>query len=154
LPKLQRPVWSYRQFKDYDYHAFPGDPVGAFPATYEQRDDAEGYFEVGTYANGVLAALTYSLPWIKSLGPANIQKHVLGLNGKLRREMPRLGFDCITPESSRGTIIGFAVKDDAATAAKLKDKKVDVGLSRGRMRVSPSFYNTTADVDALLSALS
>jgi selenocysteine lyase/cysteine desulfurase len=154
LPKLERSQWSYRQTASYDYHAFPGDPAGPFPASYEQLETAAGYFEVGTYANSVLAALSYSLPWIQKIGLARIQSHVLELNAKLRVEMPRLGFECITPEGARGTIIAFAVKDGAATAAKLKAKKVDVSLSPGRMRVSPSIYNTMADVDALLDALS
>jgi selenocysteine lyase/cysteine desulfurase len=102
----------------------------------------------------VLAALSYSLPWIQKIGVTKIQSHALELNAKLRAEMPRLGFECITPEGARGTIIAFAVKDGAATAAKLKAKKVDVSLSPGRMRVSPSIYNTMADVYALLGALS
>ena len=153
LSKLQRSQWSYRQFTRFDYHAFPGDTAGSFPASYEQRDDAAGMFEVGTYANEVLAALTYSLPWIESLGVAKIQEHALKLNTRLRTEMPRLGYDCITPEESRGAIVGFAVKDNATTAARLKAKKIDVGLSTGRMRVSPSIYNTAADVEALLAAL-
>ena len=154
LPHLQRPQMSFRQVDDFEYHAFPGDPAGAFPATYSQREDAAGYFEVGTYANGVLAALTYSLPWIHTLDPAAINRHALSLNDHLRAEMPRRGYPCITPETSRGSIIAFAVKDNAATAAKLHARKVDVGLSPGRMRVSPSFYNTMADADALLAALS
>ena len=154
LSKLQRTQWSYRQFTEFDYHAFPGDPVGPFPASYTQHEDAAGFFETGTYANGVLAALTYSLPWIQSLGVANIQRHALELNSKLRAEMPRLGYECITPEGARGAIIGFRVKDDAGTAAKLKAKKIDVSLSAGRMRVSPSVYNTRADIEALLAALS
>jgi selenocysteine lyase/cysteine desulfurase len=154
LPKLERVQWSFRQVDTYDYHAFPGDPDGQFPASYEQREDAAGHFEVGTYANGVLAVLTYSLPYIQRIGVDKIQKHALELNGRLRAEMPKLGYPCITPEGSSGAIIAFAVKDDSATAAKLKAKKVDVGSSRGRIRVSPSVYNTHADVDALLSALS
>jgi selenocysteine lyase/cysteine desulfurase len=154
LPKLQRTQWSFRQFTEFNYHAFPGDPAGPFPASYEQHEDAAGYFEVGTYANSVMAALTYSLPWLQRVGVATIQRHALGLNARLRREMPRLGYACITPEGAGGAIVGFAVKDDAGTAAKLKAKKVDVGLSPGRMRVSPSVYNTEGDVEALLAALS
>jgi selenocysteine lyase/cysteine desulfurase len=154
LPKLERSQWSFRQTASYDYHAFPGDPAGPFPASYEQLQTAAGYFEVGTYANSVLAALSYSLPWIQRIGVEKIQGHALALNARLRVEMPRLGFECITPERARGTIVAFAVKDGAATAAKLKAKKVDVSLSPGRMRVSPSIYNTMADVEALLNALS
>jgi selenocysteine lyase/cysteine desulfurase len=153
LPKLERSQWSFRQTARYDYHAFSGDPAGPFPASYEQMQTAAGHFEVGTYANSVLAALSYSLPWIQKIGPAKIQEHALALNAKLRREMPRFGYHCITPEEARGTIIAFAVKDDARTAAKLKAKKVDVGLNRGRIRVSPAIYNTMTDVDALLNAL-
>jgi selenocysteine lyase/cysteine desulfurase len=154
LSKLQRSQWSFRQFESFDYHAFPGDPAGPYPASYQQHNDAAGLFEVGTYANGVLATLTYSLPWIQSLGPANIQAHALKLNGILRKEMPRLGYPCITPDGARGAIITFSVKDDASTSARLSAKKVDVGLSPGRMRVSPSIYNTEGDVQALLAALS
>jgi len=154
LPKIERSQWSFRQTANYDYHAFPGDPAGPFPASYEQLQTAAGYFELGTYANSVLAALSYSLPWIQKIGVEKIQGHALELNARLRAEIPRLGFECITPEGARGTIIAFAVKDGAATAAKLKAKKVDVSLSPGRMRVSPSIYNTMADVDALLNALS
>jgi len=154
LPKLQRTQWSFRQFNSFDYHAFPGDPDGPFPASYQQHNDAAGLFELGTYANGVLAALTYSLPWIHSLGPANIQKHALSLNNILRKEMPKLGYPCITPEGAGGAIIAFSVKDNATTAARLAAKKIDVGMSTGRMRVSPSIYNTEADVHAMLAALS
>lgn len=154
LPKLQPTQWSYRQVTDFEYHAFPGDSPGPFPASYNKREDAAGLFELGTYANGVLAALQYSLPWIGSLGVAEIQKHALSLNGKLRAEMPRLGYQCITPEQSRGPIIAFAVRDNSSTAAKLRTRKIDVGLSAGRMRISPSVYNTAADADALLAALS
>jgi selenocysteine lyase/cysteine desulfurase len=153
LPKVERSQWSYRQTESFDYHAFPGDPEGPFPASYRQLEDATGHFEVGTYANSVLAALSYSLPWIQQIGVAKIQAHALELNAKLRREMPRLGYECITPEDAKGAIVAFSVKDDAATAAKLTAKKIDVSLSPGRMRVSPSIYNTVADVDALLDVL-
>lgn len=153
LPRLERTQWSFRQTESFDSHAFPGDPEGPFPASYVQREDAAGHFEVGTYANGVLAALSYSLPWIQSLGLKQIQAHALELNGRLRAEMPRLGYACLTPEGAGGAIIAFAVKDGATTAVKLRAKKIDVGMSTGRMRVSPSMYNTMADVEAMLASL-
>ena len=154
LPRVERSQWSFRQTASFDYHAFPGDPTGPFPASYEQMQDAAGHFEVGTYANGVLAALSYSLPWIQQIGVERIQQHARALNAKLRAEMPRLGYACITPEDSAGAIIAFSVKDDEGTAAKLKAKKIDVGMNPGRMRVSPSIYNTMDDVQSLLAALS
>jgi len=153
LPTLQRTQWSYRQFSEMEYHAFPGDSPGPFPATFEQLRTAAGYFETGTYANAVLATLSYSLPWIQELGIANIQRHAHALSAVLREEMPRLGFACITPVDAQGSIVSFAVKDDAGTAAKLKRANVDVSLNPRRMRVSPSIYNNEAYVQALLEAL-
>ena len=154
LPTLERPMMSFRQFAEMEYHTLPGDTPGPFPATFEQLHTAAGYFEVGTYANPVIAALSYSLPWMQQVGVANIQKHAHGLNTVLRAELPRLGYDCITPEDAGGAIIAFSVKDDAATAARLKAKKVDISLYPGRMRIAPSVYNNEADVRTLIEALS
>lgn len=154
LPTLNRTQWSYRQFSDMEYHAFPHDAPGPFPATFDQLHTAEGYFETGTYANAVLAALSHSLPWIQQLGVANIQQHARALNAVLRKELPPLGFECITPAGAQGSIISFAVKNDVGTAAKLKRANVDVALSPRRMRVSPSVYNNEADARALIEALS
>ena len=153
LPTLHRTQWSYRQFSDMEYHAFPRDTPGPFPATFDQLHTAAGYFETGTYANAVLAALSHSLPWIQQLGVASIQQHARALNATLRKELPPLGFECITPVDAQGAIVSFAVKDDAGTAAKLKRANVDVSLNPRRMRVSPSIYNDDADVRALIKAL-
>jgi selenocysteine lyase/cysteine desulfurase len=154
LPTLERTQWSFRQFSEMHYHALPGDKPGAFPATFDQLHTAAGYFELGTYANAVLATLSYSMPWMQRIGVAKIQAHAHSLNAVLRSEMPRLGYECITPENAGAAIISFAVKDDAATDARLKAKNVDVSLNPGRMRVSPSVYNNEADIHALLEALS
>jgi selenocysteine lyase/cysteine desulfurase len=51
-------------------------------------------------------------------------------------------------------IVAFRVNDTAALSSKLKRRRVDVSLSPGRMRISPSVYNTQGDVDQLLEALS
>jgi selenocysteine lyase/cysteine desulfurase len=153
LPTLERTQWSYRQFREMEYHALPGDPPGPFPASFDQLQTAAGYFELGTYANSVLATLSDSLPWIQRIGVRNIQAHAHKLNSTLRHEMPKLGYECITPEDAGASIISFRVKDGAGTAAKLTAANVDVSLSPGRMRVSPSVYNNESDMQALLSAL-
>lgn len=153
LPTLERTQWSYRQFRNMQYHALPGDPPGPFPISFDPLQTAAGYFELGTYANSVLATLSDSLPWIQRIGVANIHTHAHKLNSTLRREMPRLGYECITPEDAGASIISFRVEDGAATASKLKAANVDVSLNPGRMRVSPSVYNDESDIQALLAAL-
>ena len=153
LSRLRRPVYGYRQGEQFTYHVFPGDAPGRYPVEWKQRDNAAGYFEVGTYANAVLAALSFSLPWLQQVGVERIQAHAQPLVAQLRRELPARGYTCITPEGSGAPIVSFRVTDEAKTAAALKRANVDVGLGEGRMRVSPSVYNTMDDVERLIAAL-
>jgi len=153
IPRLQRVVLGYRQLNNFDYHAFPGDPAGPYPASWSQHDDASGFFEIGTYANATLAALSYSLPAILDLGVNSIQKHAQQLIGILQRELPRIGYPSMTPPDAGSPIATFLVKDAAAVGGKLERGNVDVSLENGRMRISPSIYNTKSDIEQLLEAL-
>ena len=154
IEHFPRTQWSFRQFGGLEYHAFPGDAPGEYPMSYAQRKDAAGLFETGTYANAVIAALSYSLPWIEAIGVEKIHAHAKHLTGRLQAELPSLGYTPLTPLDARSSIVTFAVKDHAATARKLAQRKIDVSLGESRMRISPSIYNTDADISLLLEALS
>jgi len=154
IPKLKRTQFGYRQLAEFSYHAFPWDQPGPFPVEWKQAENAVGFFEIGTYDNAAIAALSYSLPLLLSLGADRIQAHAQALLQPLRDELPRLGYDCITPEDSRGPIATFLVADPKKTGAALKAAKIEVSMSPGRMRISPSIYNDEADVRKLLAALS
>ena len=60
--------------------------------TWTPGGDATRYFQLGTMANGVAAALRVSLPYIRQLGVENIQAWRQPMLKKLQAEMPRLGF--------------------------------------------------------------
>jgi selenocysteine lyase/cysteine desulfurase len=153
IPRLKRTQYGYRQLAEFSYHAFPWDEPGTFPVEWKQSENASGFFEIGTYDNATIAALSYSLPLILKLGVENIQKHTQVLLGPLREELPRMGYACITPKDSHGPMATFLVSDAKKTAVALDRGKVDVSLSPGRMRISPSIYNDESDVRALLAAL-
>lgn len=154
IPRLRRIVYGYRQLDRFDYHAFPGDAPGSYPASWSQHEDAAGYFEIGTYSNATLAALSYSLPQIINLGPDKIQQHAQTLIAHLQHELPRLGYGPMTPAGAGAPIATFIAKDPQATATRLRNARVDVSVQGGRMRISPSIYNTQRDVEKLLAALS
>jgi len=154
IPRLKRMVYGYRQLDSFDYHAFPGDKPGTYPASWSQHEDAAGYFEIGTYSNATLAALSYSLPQILNLGVDTIQQHAQELIAPLQHELPRLGYAAMTPAGSASPIATFLTKDPKDTAIRLRRAGVDVSVQGGRMRVSPSIYNTQHDVEKLLDALS
>ena len=153
IARLKRTQFGYRQLSEFEYHVFPWDKPGPFPVDWKQMENAAGFFEIGTYANTTIAALSYSLGLMESLGVEKVQAHTQELLAPLRKELPRLGYACITPEGSRGPIATFLVADAASVGAALKKANVDVSMSTGRMRISPSIYNDAADVERLLSAL-
>lgn len=151
--RVARPVHSYRQLTAFDNHMFPKDRPNDEIVSYEAASTAAGFYEQGTLANPVSEVLSYSLQYIQDLGVANIHRYSHALIGELRREVPKLGLPCITPENAQGPLVAFELSDPAATSAKLQQANVDVTISGHRMRVSPSVYNTPADLGRLFRAL-
>lgn len=153
LPRLKRVLYGYRQLANYATHVFPWDAPGNRAVECVVRENAAGYFETGTYANATIAALSFSLPWLRQTRVDRIQAHAQPLLVRLRGELPTLGYECITPASSHAPILSFRVKNAARTESALQRAHVDVSLNPGYMRVSPSVYNTMEDVERLLAAL-
>jgi selenocysteine lyase/cysteine desulfurase len=137
-------------------------------AQFQLRPGAARY-ETGSfsYIGGTCAHA--SLEYIGELGITNIRAHTARLTDRLRQEMPRLGYACLTPPGNNTPIISFRTPHYKSTAGKLKrafgetvvalrrweftDRNGDTRIVPG-MRISPSIYNNTADIDRLLEALS
>jgi len=154
--RLRRVQYGFRQLPRVEYHAFPYDPPGDRVMDWTQASDAGGYFEVGTISNTTVACLSHSLEWIKQMGVEKIEAHRLPLLDRLQKELPRLGFEPMTPVGSRSPIVTFAFgpgKDAAQLTGRLKQAKVDIAVYDHRIRVSPSVYNDRTDVDKLIAAL-
>ncbi len=96
----------------------------ATPVTWTPGTDATRYFQLGTMANSVAAALRVSLPYIRQLGVENIQAWRQPMLKKLQAEMPRLGFSPQTPLDSTSPIVTFAHKD-------ARDRQQEIGTSGG-----------------------
>ena len=63
-----------------------------------------------------------------------MQAHAQQLTVILRKELPALGYRCITPLESKAPIVTSLVPDMNKTSAGLKRAKVDASLSTGHMR--------------------
>ncbi|MEO8659533.1 MAG: aminotransferase class V-fold PLP-dependent enzyme [Bryobacteraceae bacterium] len=152
--RLRRPQYGYRQLSQMQYHLFPHDPPGDAVFEWTPINDAGGHFEVGTVANTVVAALSWSLPFLLETGVDKIQAHRVPMLRGLHKEMPRLGFEPLTSAESTSPIVTFAKKGAGQQyTEKLKKANVDVSLSEHRMRISPSLYNDQGDIDRLLELL-
>jgi selenocysteine lyase/cysteine desulfurase len=150
------PQYGYFEARHITPHLLPGDPPGDAPYTWELKPDAGGRFEVSTPAIGVMIALGKSLPYIRGLGVETIQAYRQPLLKKLQAEMPRLGFEPITPPGTASALLCFGLngKDYRPLLARLEQRKVHVRVGSDYLRVSPSVFNDMADVDRLLETLS
>ena len=95
-----------------------------------------------------------SLRYIQRLGVEHIRAHARELTCRLQRELPALGYRCITPAGNESPIVSFVAEDPAATMEKLKRADVHVAMRFGnKMRISPSVFNNHEDIERLLAAL-
>jgi selenocysteine lyase/cysteine desulfurase len=150
---IHRKHWSYESSPDTSNHLSPLDPQFPTPVTWTPGADATRYFQLGTMANGVAAALRVSLPYIRQLGVGNIQAWRQPMLKKLQTEMPRLGFEAQTPLDSTSPIVTFSHKDAEAINKRLQAARIGVQVSPYYMRIAPSIYNDLHDIDRLLEAL-
>ena len=160
LERIRRPVVGYYEAARLDAFYPPNIPGGPYaPIGYELEQSATGMFETGTLhgSPGVaIALLSASLGYIKELGVASIQAHRQPLIRKLQQEVPRLGFRPVTPLESTSGNVTF-VKTNVGQSdlpRKLKEAKINVRIDTHWMRISPSVYNDTADIDRFLEAIS
>ena len=156
LERIRRPLVGYYQAASMTGHEPPFDyPGESEPVSWTFLRDATGHFEAGSIGGALNAGLAASLAYVKEVGVANIQAYRQPMIRKLRDEVPRRGFTCVTPRNSTSSIITFARKGLAASdiPAKLARARVNVRLADNWMRVSPSIYNDMNDIDRLLEAL-
>lgn len=120
------------------------------------REDAQRFEESkpnvpGAYALGAAVNL------LLELGVTNVAAHVLALTDRLLAGLDALGARISSPREpeARSGIVSFALGDEPPeqTAARLRERSILVSVRRGGVRVSPHFYNTPEEIDALLAAL-
>lgn len=146
--------FGYYGTSELTTHFLPYDPSGDRLYSWTMRPDATGLFEVGSSGGSGRAALEYSLPYLRRLGIDNIQAHRQPLLKRLHAEMPRLGFEPMTPADSTSALMTFAVKDPAPITRRLAKANINARIGAHFIRLSPSIFNDMDDIEHLLEALS
>ena len=153
---LGRTQFGYYGIASFTSHAYPYDPPSATGAIadYSFQDSAMGHFAFGTYSHMGVAQLSHSLDYIMGLGVDRIQAHGQQLTGRLKSELPRLGYVLATPAEARTPIVTCILPGARdRLKARLEAAKVRIMLTKNRFRISPSVFNDMNDVDRLLAAL-
>jgi cysteine desulfurase/selenocysteine lyase len=127
----------------------PGDPL-AMP----WRDDASR-LEAGNPSLLGLAVLDNALGRLEGLAPEAVERHAVGLGGRLIEGLRSRGFTVLTPEApaERAGNVCFLAADAAGLAGRLAGLRVLVWGGEGRIRVSPHVHCDDDDVDRFFEAL-
>ena len=154
LQRLKRVEVGWRQVRNQHSHVLPLEPPGPVLGSYELAADAAGLFEVSTPAWGPLATVAASLDYIEGLGVDTIARYRQPLLDRIQAELPRHGFEALTPLGSRSPIVAYACKDASKRfATRLQAEHIQISVYEHRIRISPSVYNTMDEVEHLLKVL-
>ncbi|RMD91012.1 MAG: aminotransferase class V-fold PLP-dependent enzyme [Alphaproteobacteria bacterium] len=112
-------------------------------------------FETGTPPIPNLFAAEAGLAQILEIGVETIHAHVRPLTARLKAGVKDLGGRLASPEdpARHGAMIAIRSSDDHGLVARLAARRIVTSCRDGNLRVSPHFYNTEEDIDALLAAL-
>jgi selenocysteine lyase/cysteine desulfurase len=116
-----------------------------------------GRFEEGSPNAPGIFALGAAIDLALELGVAEIAERVLALGAHLIAGLDRRGAIVTSPcgPGERSGIVSFRWQDEEPrdTAARLRAARIFVVARRGGVRASPHYYNTEAEIDALVGAL-
>lgn len=108
-------------------------------------------FEVGSPSYISLVGAREALKLLLSVGISNIERRILGLTDRLIDSIRDMNLDLQTPEEKacRSGIVNFRVENPRQVAEELGRKGIIVSARSNGIRVSPHFYNTEEEIDAL-----
>ena len=154
LKHLKRSQYGYRQLTEMDSHIFPFDEAGTEPFSWKAGEGTSQHFEVGTLGNEAIPALKYSLELLTKTGVENIQNYRKPMIELLQKELPKIGYQPMTPNDSSSPIISFAYENATnKLKQKITDAKINIQLYENRLRVSPSIYNSMEEIEMLVKVL-
>ena len=118
------------------------------------RDDA-AKFETGTPSLAAIFTGAEGLRIVNELGADAIRERTSDLTTHLVANLKEEGFKLRAPEDAEhhASITMIELENPDAIVQELASKGIIVDFRPGAVRVSPYFYNTREDIDAVVSAL-
>jgi len=128
---------------------FAMDPTSNRPSPTARR------FESGTPPIPNTYAALAGLNFIRAVGVERIAAHVCELTDALIEGAMRAGFSVVTPIQPRqhGALITLKSNDVNQLVKRLASQGIITSSRDNNLRISPHFYNTFEDIDAVIAAL-
>jgi len=124
------------------------------PVRFERADDARR-FEPGTPAVAAVYAANAGMSIIEEIGPAAVRARTRELVADLAARLRAAGLSPRLPQDMdrHAGIVMLPAAQPAQTVAALKDRHIIVDHRPGAVRLSPYFYNTEAENQAVVDAI-
>lgn len=112
-------------------------------------------FTRGNPAHCPIYVLNSALRFLSGYDMRNVQAHVQTLTAALIGELEKRQYALTTPRdpARHGASVCFTTSDAAAIATRLYERNVYTWAGDGRVRISFHGYNSIADVDRIVTAL-
>jgi len=115
-------------------------------------------FDIGSYNIAGIYGLGASIEMFRDIGMDKVGAQVLMLTDRLVVGLSEKGYRVVSsraPGEASGIVTFTSDRHDlAALRGQLESEhRVVTALREGRLRVSPHFYNTTGEIDQLVSLL-
>lgn len=116
------------------------------------RDEVSRY-EIGTPNEMGLTALHAALGLYREAGPAWCEERVLDLAGYLAGGLVELGHEPYGPRTPRSGIVAVDHPEAVSVQESLADRGIEVAVRNELLRISPTYYNTRAEITRLLEGV-
>jgi selenocysteine lyase/cysteine desulfurase len=118
----------------------------------QRMQDAAEKYEGGMLNFPSIYGAGESVRMMLEIGPDRIEQRVLELAGAAADMLRKSGASIMNP-NTHIVAARWPDRDAAALAKRLEERRIIVAARHGNLRVSPHFYNTEADLEALNAAL-
>ncbi len=117
--------------------------------------ETAGMFESGGLNYSGIFALEEAIKIYTELGASFVEERILHLNNYLIEALDRIGMDIVGPfpPENRSGITYAVLPDEKKIRDSLERHNVLVNVSKGKARISPHFFNSEEDIDALIKAI-
>lgn len=151
IDRIKPTVLGWTSVKDYEQFSHR-----SIDYKLDYREGA-GRFECGTLNTAGVYGLGAAIDLFLEVGPDKIEEYLLGLSDYLAERLTSKGYEVISPRSAGETSAIITCRHEHHTPRDLwrllRERNIQTAPRMNRLRISPHFYNTREEVDALIEAL-
>jgi len=147
IDRIKPTVVGWTSVKNYEQHL-------DYDLTYRE---GAGRFECGTLNTAGVYGLSAAIDLFLEIGPSEIEAYLVGLSDYLAEGLASKGFKIISSrvpgEASAVVTCTHEQHSPRELYRLLRSRNIITAPRANRLRISPHFYNTREEVDALIEAL-